>query len=86
MKELQVRAHTAEREVKKLRERIELYAEQRGVQIQPSLSDDFLAIMTENNSQVEKHFPEGSFRRLFGISNCKRPRPKMRGKCGGILA
>ena len=65
MKELQVRAHTAEKEVKKLRERIEQCAEQKGVQIQPSLNDDFLAIMTENNSQVEKHFPEGSFRRLF---------------------
>ena len=65
LKELQVRAHTAEKEVKKLRERIEQCAEQKGVQIQPSLNDDFLAIMTENNSQVEKHFPEGSFRRLF---------------------
>ena len=65
LKELQVRAHTAEKEVKKLRERIEQCAEQKGVQIQPSLNDDFLAIMTENNSQVEKYFPEGSFRRLF---------------------
>ena len=64
MKELQVRAHTAEKEVKKLRERIEQCAEQKGVQIQSYLND-FLAIMTENNSQVEKHFPEGSFRRLF---------------------
>ena len=74
MKELQVCAHTAEKEVKKLQERIEQCAEQKGVQIQPSLNDDFLAIMTENNSQVEKHFPEGSFRR---ISNSKRPRPEM---------
>ena len=62
LKELQVRAHTAEKEVKKLWERIEQCAEQKGV---PSLNDDFLAIMTENNSQVEKHFPEGSFGRLF---------------------
>ena len=65
MKELQVRAYTAEKEVKKLRERIEQCAEQNGVQIQPSLNEDFLVNMTENNSQVEEHFPEGSFRRLF---------------------
>ena len=65
MKELQVHAYTTEKEVKKLRERIEQCAEQNGVQIQPSLNEDFLVIMTENNSQVEEHFPEGSFRHLF---------------------
>lgn len=65
MKELQVRAYTAEKEVKNLKERIEQCAEQKGVQIQPSLNEDFLAIMTEKNSEVEKCFPEGSFRRLF---------------------
>ena len=65
MKELQVHAYTTEKEVKKLRERIEQCSEQNGVQIQPSLNEDFLVIMTENNSQVEENFPEGSFRRLF---------------------
>ena len=65
MKELQVRAHTAEKEVKNLRARIEQCTEQKEVQIQQSLNDDFLAIMTEYNSQIEKHFPEGSFQRLF---------------------
>ena len=60
-----MQAYTAEKEVKNLCERIEQCAEQNGVQIQPSLNDDFLAIMTENNSEIEKCFPEGSFRCLF---------------------
>lgn len=50
MKVLQVCAHTAEKEVKNLQEKIEQCAEQKGVQIQQFLNNDFLAIMIKNKS------------------------------------
>ena len=62
---LQARVNTVEREVKKLREKIEKSAEQNGVEVQPSFNEDLLTIMTDNNAQIEEHFPDGSFRRLF---------------------
>ena len=65
LEQLRVRASNAEKEVKKLQERIEQCAERNGVQIQPSLNDDFIHIMKENAAHVEENFPEGSFRRLF---------------------
>lgn len=65
LKKLQARAYTAEKEIQRLREKIEQSSEQNGVQVQHSLNEDLLTIMTENNSQIEKHFPVGSFRRLF---------------------
>ena len=65
LEHLQVRASNAEKEVKKLQERIEQCAERNGVQIQPSLNDDFIHIMKENAAHIEENFPEGSFRHLF---------------------
>ena len=62
---LQAHACAAEKEVKKLQERIKKNTEQNGVQLPISLNEDLLTIMTESKTHIEEHFPEGSFRRLF---------------------
>ena len=65
LKQLQMRASIAEKELKKLLERIGQCAERNGLQAQPSLNDDFIEIMEENTAHIEEHFSEGSFRCLF---------------------
>ena len=65
LEKLQARAYSAEKEIKRLREKIEKSSEQNGVQVEHSLNEDLLTVMTENNSQTEEHYPTGSFRRLF---------------------
>lgn len=67
MKVLQVCAYTAEKEVKNLQERREQCAEQKEVQIQQFLNDDFLAIMTENKSD-RKAPPRRFFQASLSVS------------------
>lgn len=65
MKELQERACAAEKEVKMLREAIECSVNQSGINVDSSFHQDLLAIMNERNSDIEKKFSKGTFRRLF---------------------
>lgn len=51
--------------MQKLRERIAKSAEHNGVEVDECLSEDLMKIMEESNDYLEKHFPEGTFRRLF---------------------
>ena len=65
LNELQVRAYSAEREVKKLKEKIDMQTERNGIEIEQSFSADIQAIMKDQNSEIVKNYPEGTFRRLF---------------------
>ena len=65
MKTLQYRAYSAEREVVRLKERINRSTDSKGIVVDDSLNDDLSKIMEESNSSINEHFPEGSFRRLF---------------------
>ena len=58
---LQVCAYTAEKEIKRFREKIENSVERNSIQVKHSLSEDILTLMMENNSQIEELFPSGSF-------------------------
>ena len=66
LKAVEVKAYTAEKEVKKLQERIRRATETNGIDVNESLHQDLLYIMNDNNSDIRKQFPKGSFRRLFG--------------------
>ena len=65
LKDLQMRAYSAEREIKKLREKIEKLTESCGVEVENSFSTELHTIMEDNNSEIAKLYPEGTFRRLF---------------------
>ena len=65
LKAVEVKAYTAEKEVKKLQERIRRATETNGIDVNESLHQDLLSIMNDNNSDIRKQFPKGSFRRLF---------------------
>ena len=51
--------------MKLLRERIKSSTEKKGVLVDESLHNDLEAIMADQNKEVNKLFPKGSFRRLF---------------------
>ena len=61
MKTLQYRAYSAEREVVRLKERINRSTDSKGIVVDDSLNDDLSKIMEESNSSINEHFPEGSF-------------------------
>ncbi len=65
LKGLQEKASSAEKEVKKLRDRIQHSSETNGINVDSSLHQDLRSIMNENNGNIREQFPEGSFRRLF---------------------
>lgn len=76
LKSLQVRAQTAEKEVKRLKEAITESTARDGVQVPPDLHDDLSSIMESNNDTVLQDFPPGSFRRLFWDEQLKANRVK----------
>lgn len=76
LKDLQTRAYSAEREVKKLKEKIEKATERCGVDLEKSLSTELCTIMEDNNSEITKLYPEGTFRRLFWDEQLKINRMK----------
>lgn len=65
MKNLQARAYSAEQEVKKLQEYIKSSTEKNGVLVDENLHNDLQAVMTDQSEEINRLFPEGSFRRLF---------------------
>ena len=76
MKTLQARAYSAEQEVKKLREYIKSSTEKNGVLVDEKLHNDLQAVMKDQNKEINKLFPEGSFRRLFWDEQLKMARLK----------
>lgn len=76
LRDLQARAYSAEREVKKLREKVEKLTERNGIEVQQTLSADLQSIMEENNSEIGKLYPEGTFRRLFWDQQLKATEAK----------
>ena len=66
LEQLQVRTSNAEKEVKKLQERIDQCAECNGVQIQPSLNDDFIHNYYEGKcSSHRRELPRRKFQAPF---------------------
>ena len=63
--ELKKRVHVAENEVRKLQEKIEKLTEQQGDKVDDDFHGDLLGIMKEKSPEIEKAYPEGSFKRLF---------------------
>ena len=62
---LKKRVHVAENEVRKLQEKIEKLTEQQGDKVDDDFHGDLLGIMKEKSPEIEKAYPEGSFKRLF---------------------
>lgn len=63
--ELKKRVQVAENEARKLQVKIEMLTQQQGESVDNGLHGDLLDIMKENTPEIEKAYPEGSFKRLF---------------------
>lgn len=63
--QLKRRVVVVESEVRKLQAKIENLTQQLGNSVDSGLHGDLLDIMKENTPEMEKAFPEGSFKRLF---------------------
>ena len=60
------RFHTkAKLQISRLKERVCIAIEQRGIQVHDDLQSDLIAIMEDNNSNVINTYPPGSFRHIF---------------------
>ena len=64
MESLRKRAHNAEEEVKRLKDKVRTLLQQ-GENVDNELHSDLVSIMKENADQVRKAYPENSFSRLF---------------------
>ena len=62
---LQSRASVAEKEIKRLKLKIEKLSTLNSVIVDEPLHQDLSTIMGEQNQSIESKFPEGTFRRLF---------------------
>ena len=71
LKSLQSRATNAEKELKKLKERIANSAEKIGTSVDSYLHADLKQIISENQASIHNQFPEGSFKRLFWDQQAK---------------
>lgn len=65
MCKLKERARTAEKQVEKLKAKIQQLTQQQGDDVDTNLNADLLGIMNENHEQIKQAYPEGSFARLF---------------------
>lgn len=65
MCKLKERARTAEKQVEKLKEKIQQLTQQQGDEVDTNLNADLLGILNENYEQIKQAYPEGSFPRLF---------------------
>ena len=79
LRNLQVRASSAEKEVQKLREKIRKSTEKRGIHVDSQLHDELTSTMEQNDDQIRKDFPPGTFRHLFWeqqlkTARCSNPR------------
>lgn len=57
--------HTAEQEVRKMREKIRKLTQEQGENLDKDLHSDLLQIMHENEDHIQRAYPNGSFSRLF---------------------
>ena len=64
MVSLRQRAHNAEEEVKRLKDKVQTLLQQ-GENVDNELHSDLVSIMKENADEVRKAYPENSFSRLF---------------------
>ena len=62
---LKKRAKSAEVELQKLKVKVKELTQNQGEIIDGAFHDDLFGIMQENNEEVKKKYPEGSFQRLF---------------------
>ena len=62
---LKKRAKSAEVELQKLKVKVRELTQNQGQIIDGAFHDDLFGIMQENNEEVKKKYPEGSFQRLF---------------------
>ena len=76
LKILQSRAYNAEREVHRLKEKIKMSTQRKGVMLGKEFSDDLMQIMKESDSSIKKLFPEGSFRHLFWTQQLQATKAK----------
>ena len=65
MKQLQIQAQEAEREVKKLQHIIERSVETHGTPVDLILHNDLVTIMEEESETVQKQYQKGTFKNLF---------------------
>ena len=65
LKSLQARASVPEKEIKRLKLKIEKLSTLNGVIVDEPLHQELSTIMDEQNQSIESKFPEGTFRRLF---------------------
>lgn len=66
MHSLRARARTAEKEARKLRDKLKQVLDQQSEPVDSNLNADLLAIMHENTKDFFKKYPEGSFAQLLG--------------------
>ena len=62
---LKKKAQSAEKEVSKLQAKIKKLTQEQGESVDEALHGDLESIMKENNDEIAKAYPEGSFSRLF---------------------
>ena len=65
LERLASRVLTAEQQLKRLNEKIEVAANENGVSVDESLHNDLCRIMESSEEEVHKTFPDGTFQRLF---------------------
>ena len=65
LKNLKTRVRAAERANDKLRARIKKLTTEHGENIDPTLQEDLLSVMGENNKKIKSTYPENSFARVF---------------------
>ncbi len=65
LKSLEVKAASADRELKMLRKKIEVSTEKVGIEVDQDLHGDLLQSMKDHDKSIEDAYPAGSFRHLF---------------------
>ena len=63
--DMKKRMHAAESSVKRLKEKVKKLTEEHGESVDNELHSDLIGIMRNNDEQIKKAYPEGSFSRLF---------------------
>ena len=69
------RARSAEKEVKRLQEKVAMLIKHAD-ELDPQLHHDLVQVMEENSEKIHREFPEGSFRRVFWDQQIKNARVK----------
>lgn len=75
-KSLKKRCSTAEKKVKRLKEKVATLMEKGSIQVDSELHNDLSQMMNSHHQQVLKEFPENSFQRLFWEQQLQNVRVK----------